>query len=92
MCRGAGHAGVREERQVTRRQKTEDAELFSGNPVERKQQTCRSPFDKLRANGVRVGNVIEDLPLVLSLSKHEHGYSTCFARILICTIRQTETL
>ncbi len=36
-------------------------------------KTLRSPFDGLRANGGKIEN-IEDLPFVLSLSKHEHDF------------------
>ena len=34
----------------------------------------RTGFDALRANGAR-GELVDDLPFVLSLSKHESGWS-----------------
>jgi len=45
-------------------------------------KTPRSPFDKLRANGTCL-EIIEDFPLVLSLSKHEnHFFSTLLRSVL----------
>jgi hypothetical protein len=42
-------------------------------------KTLRSPFDKLRANGVG-REIVEDFPFVLSLSKHEFDFLSSLPR------------